>query len=84
MKPLDTAIFWVEYVTKFRNVLQSPGIKLNWWQRNLVDIYVFIFTVISIVFYIALFILRKLMKLLFGSRTCAKKDNAAMKLKKNK
>ncbi|KYN31800.1 UDP-glucuronosyltransferase 1-9 [Trachymyrmex septentrionalis] len=83
MSALDTAIFWVEYVGKFGNVLQSPGIKLTWWQRNLVDIYAFIFIVIIIVLYIALFILRKLKKLLFGSRACAK-NNAALKLKKNK
>ncbi|KYM98244.1 PREDICTED: UDP-glucuronosyltransferase 1-9-like [Cyphomyrmex costatus] len=84
MSAMDTSIFWVEYVAKYGNVLQSPAIKLNCWQRNLIDIYVFIFVVIIIVLYVALFILRKLKKLLFGSHACAKKDNATMKLKKNK
>ncbi|KYN04802.1 UDP-glucuronosyltransferase 2C1 [Cyphomyrmex costatus] len=39
---------------------------------------------ISTFLYIVLFILRKLKKLLFGSHACAKKDNATIKLKKNK
>ncbi|TGZ48116.1 UDP-glucuronosyltransferase [Temnothorax longispinosus] len=50
----------------------------------LLDVYAFIFVVVITVLYIALFILRKLKNLLFGSHTCAKKDNAAMKSKKNK
>jgi len=81
---LDTSIYWVEYIAKYGNVLQSPALNLHWWQQDLLDIYAFILVVIITVLYIALFILRKLKKLLFGSRTCAKKDNAAVKSKKNK
>lgn len=84
LSALDTASFWVEYVTKYGNVLQSPALNLYWWQNYLLDVYAFILVVVITVLYIALFILRKLKKLLFGSRTCAKKDNAAIKSKKNK
>ncbi|XP_012215174.1 UDP-glucosyltransferase 2 [Linepithema humile] len=81
---MNTSIFWVEYIAKYGNVLKSPVTRLHWWQRNLFDIYAFISLVIIVVLYLALFILRTLKKLVFGSRACAKKDNAAIKSKKNK
>ncbi|TGZ54174.1 UDP-glucosyltransferase 2-like isoform X1 [Temnothorax longispinosus] len=81
---LNTSVFWVEYIAKYGNILQSPALNLYWWQQCLLDVYAFIFVVVITVLYIALFILRKLKNLLFGSHTCAKKDNAAMKSKKNK
>jgi len=82
--PLNTSIFWVEYVAKYGNVLQSPAINLYWWQRNLLDVYGFILAVIVTALGVVLFVLRKLKNLLFGSRVCAKKDSAAIKSKKNK
>ncbi|XP_050462109.1 UDP-glucosyltransferase 2-like [Cataglyphis hispanica] len=84
MSALNTSIFWVEYVAKYGNVLQSPAIKLYWWQRNLLDVYAFILAVIITALCIVLFILRKLKNLLFGSPVCAKKNSAAIKSKKNK
>lgn len=81
--PLNTSIFWVEYVAKYGNVLQSPAINLYWWQRNLLDVYGFILAVIITALGVVLFVLRKLKNLLFGSRVCAK-DSAAIKSKKNK
>ncbi|EZA57757.1 UDP-glucuronosyltransferase 1-9 [Ooceraea biroi] len=85
MSALNTSIYWVEYVAKYGNVLQSPALQLYWWQWNLLDIFAFIFAVIATVLYIALYILRKLKNyLLFGSRACANKSGAALKSKKNK
>jgi len=83
ISPLNASIYWVEYIAKYGNMLQSPALQLNWWQRNLLDIYAFIFVVIVTVLCIVLFILRKLGRLLFGSHACAKKS-AAFNLKKNK
>ncbi|XP_011707628.1 PREDICTED: UDP-glucuronosyltransferase 1-9-like [Wasmannia auropunctata] len=82
ISPMNMSVFWIEYVAKYGNVLQSPALNLYWWQQCLLDVYAFILAVIITVLYIALFILRKLKNLLFGSR--AKKDSAAMKSKKNK
>ncbi|XP_029165274.1 UDP-glucuronosyltransferase 2A3-like [Nylanderia fulva] len=79
---LNTSIFWVEYVAKYGNVLQSPALNLNCWQRNLLDVYAFIFAVVVSALGIVLFVLCKLKNLLFGSRK--KKDSAAAKSKKNK
>ncbi|XP_011629710.1 UDP-glucuronosyltransferase 1-9-like [Pogonomyrmex barbatus] len=81
---VNTSVFWVEYVAKYGNILQSPAMRLYWWQQNLLDIYALILVVTITVLYVVLFILWKLKKLLFGSRACAKKDNAAIKSKKNK
>ncbi|XP_072749985.1 UDP-glucosyltransferase 2 [Anoplolepis gracilipes] len=81
---LNTSIFWVEYVAKYGNVLQSPAIKLYWWQRHLLDVYAFILAVIVTALCIVLYVLRKLKNLLFGSSVCAKKDSAAIRSKKNK
>jgi len=69
---------------KYGNVLQSPAINLYWWQQCLLDVYAFILTIIITVFYLVLFIFRKLKKLLFGLRINAKKDNVATESKKNK
>ncbi|XP_011266198.2 UDP-glucuronosyltransferase 1-9 [Camponotus floridanus] len=82
MDALNTSIFWVEYIAKYGNVLQSPAIDLYWWQLNLLDVYAFIVAVIIVALFIVLFVLRKLKNLLFGSP--ARKDSAAIKFKKNK
>lgn len=81
---MNTSIFWVEYVIKHGNVLKSPATRLYWWQRDLLDVYAVLLLAIIVVLYLALFILRTLKRLLFGTRACAKKDNAAIKSKKNK
>lgn len=84
ISPSNMAVYWVEYIAKYGNVLQSPALNLYWWQRYLLDVYAVIFAVIITVLYTVLFIFRKLKKFLCGSRTSTKKDNAAMKSKKNK
>jgi len=82
MSALNTSIYWVEYIAKYGNVLQSPALQLYWWQRSLLDVYAFIFVVIAVVLYIVSFILQKLRKLLFGSHACISKSTASKK--KNK
>jgi glucuronosyltransferase len=84
MSAMDTSVYWVEYVGKYGNVLRSPALDLYWWQRNLLDVYAFVFGILAVGLYVVLFILCKIKKCLCGSRTCAKKDSAAMKSKKNK
>jgi len=84
LSALNMSAYWVEYVAKYGNVLQSPAVNLYWWQQRLLDVYAFILAIIITIFYLVLFIFRKLKKHLFGLRACAKKDNAAMKSKKNK
>ncbi|EFN87669.1 UDP-glucuronosyltransferase 2B13 [Harpegnathos saltator] len=83
MSALDTAIYWVEYAAKYGNFLQSPAVRFSWWQRRLLDVYAFLLFVVSAVLLAALFILRKIKRLLFGLRVYAK-DSTVIKSKKNK
>ncbi|XP_014479946.1 PREDICTED: UDP-glucuronosyltransferase 2B15-like isoform X2 [Dinoponera quadriceps] len=83
MSALDTAIFWVEYVGRNGNILQSPIIRLYWWQRNLLDLYAFSLFVVIAVLLILRFILRKIKTFLFGSYMDIKKEIAEFTKKKN-
>ncbi|CAK9814493.1 UDP-glucosyltransferase 2 [Anthophora plagiata] len=42
MSPMDTAIFWIEYVGRHGYILQSPAVHLTWWQQGLWDVYGFV------------------------------------------
>ncbi|KAG7207637.1 hypothetical protein KM043_009257 [Ampulex compressa] len=45
MRPIDTAIFWIEYVVRNgQDCLRSPAVELTWWQLNLLDVYAFLAT----------------------------------------
>lgn len=81
MKPMDTAVYWVEYIAKHGNILQSPAIRLNWWQRNLWDVYGFLFASVASALYIAIVALRELKNWVFGSKSCSKDSGD---FKKNK
>ncbi|KAJ8680731.1 hypothetical protein QAD02_016518 [Eretmocerus hayati] len=55
MAPIDTAVFWIEYVARHgKKCLRSPIVDMPWWQANLMDVY----TVILIVPLIALYLLK--------------------------
>ncbi|KAK2584309.1 hypothetical protein KPH14_006702 [Odynerus spinipes] len=78
---MDTATFWIEYVIRHGNILQSPAIHLTWWQRNLFDVYATIIAAVVIALYIVLLILRALIfgvKRIFG-RTDQKKASKSKK-----
>lgn len=80
MTALETSIYWTEYVARHGNVLQSPAIHLNWFQRNLVDVYGFIALCVLGVLAVLVVILKTVKKLLFGSKVCRKSKES----KKNK
>ncbi|CAD6220313.1 GSCOCG00004998001-RA-CDS, partial [Cotesia congregata] len=43
MSPLDTAVYWIEYVIRHgKTALRSPAVNMYWWQVALVDVYVFL------------------------------------------
>ena len=45
-KPLDTAIYWIEYIARHgKGALRSPLVDMPWWQANLLDVYAFILAV---------------------------------------
>ena len=57
MKPLDTAIFWIEYVIRNGNVLGSPSMDLTWWKNSLLDVYCLFFLSLLFVLYLCLVLL---------------------------
>lgn len=57
LSPLNTAIYWLEYIIKHGgDSLRSPAMDLTWWQLELLDIYAFLLlaTILSVYLLIAL------------------------------
>ncbi|XP_043268668.1 UDP-glucosyltransferase 2-like [Venturia canescens] len=49
MSSMDTAIYWVEYVVRHGSgVLRSPAMDLAWWQIELLDVYVTLVFILSL------------------------------------
>ena len=49
-KPLDRAVFWVEYVIRHRGApqLKSAAVELSWYQYLLFDVILFITAIIAL------------------------------------
>ncbi|CAG7786639.1 unnamed protein product [Allacma fusca] len=44
MAPVETAVWWTEYVLKHDTAhLKSPAIKQRWWQRRMLDFWMIVF-----------------------------------------
>ncbi|XP_078051500.1 UDP-glycosyltransferase UGT5-like [Augochlora pura] len=84
MKAIDTAIYWVEYVGRHGNILQSPAIHLAWWQQKLLDVYGFLLACLLIAILVVVYVLRKITRLLFGCKSCSTKNNKTSESKKRK
>ncbi|XP_043264519.1 UDP-glucosyltransferase 2-like [Colletes gigas] len=82
MSAVDTAVYWVEYVARNGNVLQSPAIYLSWWQLHLFDVYGFVLASIAVLLYVVIRVLRYLKELLFGSKSRSKRKNKSPESKK--
>ncbi|XP_044264042.1 UDP-glucuronosyltransferase 2C1-like [Tribolium madens] len=53
MKPIDSAIYWIEYVIRHRGApyLRSASLDLKWYQREMLDIFSFLLTLVFVIFY---------------------------------
>lgn len=61
LTPLDTAVYWVEYIHRHgKDALRSPIIDMPWWQASLVDIYGFITLSIGFILYVIVKIFKTL------------------------
>ncbi|KAJ8954700.1 hypothetical protein NQ318_011393 [Aromia moschata] len=60
VSPLDAAIYWMEYVIRQNGAthLQSSGVKLKWYQRNMLDIILVLVVVDVILFLIFYYIFK--------------------------
>lgn len=54
VKPLDSAIYWTEYVIRHKGAphFRSAALDLSWYQYYMVDIAVFLIGAIVVVMYI--------------------------------
>ncbi|XP_058810722.1 UDP-glycosyltransferase UGT5-like [Phymastichus coffea] len=75
MSAMDTAIFWIEYVTRHgKKALRAPVVDMPWWQAHLIDVYAFIaFTLV-----VAYYLLKCSLKLIIR-RCCRFSKNAQSK-----
>ncbi|XP_972349.3 UDP-glycosyltransferase UGT5-like isoform X1 [Tribolium castaneum] len=73
IKPLDNAIYWIEYVIRHQGAphLRYPGMDLNWFQRNLLDVGAFA----TIALLLILALIRLIVKLIFNKKVTKEKIN---------
>lgn len=76
VKPLDSAIYWVEYVIRHRGAahFRSAAMELRWYEYHMLDVIAFVVIVTTLVAYVSC----KLVKRLFS-----KPKKATKKQKKN-
>ncbi|XP_018563298.1 UDP-glucuronosyltransferase 2B10 [Anoplophora glabripennis] len=60
VSPMDTAVFWIEYAMRHKGShhLQSAGIHLSWYKRNMIDI-IIILTVVDILLFLIFYYIIK-------------------------
>lgn len=60
IKPLDSAIFWIEYVARHRGAahFRSAALDLHWYQVSMLDI-IIILTIVTVVLFIIFYIIIK-------------------------
>lgn len=70
MKPLDTAIFWIEYVIRHKgaNFAKNPSLKMNWFAYNMFDVYAFIVMITILVFLVIRKLISFLVNVVFESK----------------
>ncbi|KAM3608857.1 uncharacterized protein V6R79_005754 [Siganus canaliculatus] len=75
MKPLDQAVFWIEYVMRHKGArhLQSPSIKMSWFVYHSVDVIAALLTVALLLTFFSISMLRLLWRIIFGEKK-AKRD----------
>ena len=76
MKPMDTAMYWIEYVIRHKGAkhLKSPAVNLTWYQYLLLDVFGAALTILLII----LFIFKKILSMIFP-RKIAKKVKSSKK-----
>ncbi|CAH1389492.1 unnamed protein product [Nezara viridula] len=66
VEPIDEAVFWIEHVIKYPNVLQPKSTSLSFIQLHLIDVMLFIISVFLAVVIIAWKSIRILFRILKG------------------
>lgn len=76
MSPLDTAVYWVEYVARHKGAhfMKTAAVGMPFYQYYLLDVIAFILAVLLVFFYILYMILRYFFHLIFKSNPSVKKE----------
>lgn len=67
MKPLDQAMFWIEYVIRHKGArhLQTQSYKMSWFVYNSVDVITALSAVVCLVVFICFLFVRSLWRMIF-------------------
>lgn len=78
IKPLDTAMFWLEYVLRHKGAphLRTAALELPWYQYLLLDVVAFIAFIILSLFVITCLVIKKLF---FGKKQAKKTSQSKKK-----
>lgn len=70
VKPLDLAVFWIEYVMRHKGAshLKSPSIKMSWFVYNSVDVIATLAAVAVLVMFTWISVVRFLWRRIFGKK----------------
>lgn len=70
MKPLDQAVFWIEYVMRHKGArhLQSQSSKMSWFVYHSVDVIAALLTVVLLLTFTCISTLRLLWRIIFGEK----------------
>ncbi|CAH1153878.1 unnamed protein product [Phaedon cochleariae] len=76
MKPMDAAVYWVEYVIRHKGArhLRVDGLDMPWYQYFLVDVIAFLFMSLSLVLSVFLIFVRLVVKSLTGKSKKVKRS----------
>lgn len=71
LTPLETAIYWVEYVIRHKGApdLRSAGADLTWYQYHLIDVGIILLAGISLIIILVYYVLRTIYKIFLRNRT---------------
>ena len=67
IKPLDQAVFWIEYVIRHKGArhLQTQSMKMSWFVYNSLDVIAALFTVVLLITFSCISIVRMLWRMIF-------------------
>jgi len=83
MKPLDKAVYWIEYVIRHNGAhhLKTAGNQLNWIQFLSIDVMLVILITIFLFFNITFYVMKKMCKWFISYRQCHTETNDDKKKK---
>ncbi|KAJ8918834.1 hypothetical protein NQ315_011120 [Exocentrus adspersus] len=76
IKPLDSAIFWTEYVIRHGGAphLRNAAVDLYWFQLYLVDVVLFIFFCLAVFYYCVKLLVRRIISIIRNSTGSSNKQ----------